>query len=123
MKSQTELKDEITTGKLKYGALGLVCGAVITMIIGFSWGGWTTSLTTERMSGEAVLASHAAICVAQFMKEPNHGEELKKFEKLSDWDKAEFIQKGGWATMPGGEKADITACRACADGLKLLIKK
>jgi hypothetical protein len=123
MKSQTELKDEITKAKLKYGFLGLVCGAIITMIIGFSWGGWTTSLTTKRMSGEAVLASYAAICVAQFMKEPNHGERLKEFEKLSDWDKAEFIKKGGWATMPGGEKADITACRACADGLKLLIKK
>jgi hypothetical protein len=29
------------------------------------------------MSEEAVLASQAAICVAQFMKEPNHEEKLK----------------------------------------------
>ena len=35
-----------TEGKLKYGGLGLVCGAVIAMIIGFAWGGWTTSDTT-----------------------------------------------------------------------------
>ena len=31
------------------------------------------------MSEEAVLASRAAICVAQFIKEPNHKEKLKEF--------------------------------------------
>jgi len=123
MKSQTELREEIAKAKLKYGCFGLVCGAVIAMIIGFAWGGWTTTGTTQRMTKEAVLASQAAICVAQFMKEPNHGEKLKEFEKLGSWQKVEFIEKGGWAVMPGGEKADAYACRACADGLELLIKK
>ena len=118
MKSQTEL-----IARLKYGVLGLVCGAVIVMIMGFVWGGWTTTGTTQRMTKEAVLASQAAICVAQFMKEPNHGEKLKEFEKLSGWEKVQFVEKGGWATMPGGEKADVFACRACVDGLALLIKK
>ncbi len=28
-----------TEGKIKYGVLGLVVGAVIAMIIGFAWGG------------------------------------------------------------------------------------
>ena len=123
MKSQTELREEIGKAKLKYGVLGLVCGAVIVMIMGFVWGGWTTTGTTQRMTKEAVLASQAAICVAQFMKEPNHGEKLKEFEKLSGWEKVQFVEKGGWAMMPGGEKADVYACRACADGLELLIKK
>ena len=123
MKSQTELKGDIAKAKLKYGGLGLVFGAVIAMIIGFSWGGWTTSKTTERISGEAVLANQAAICVAQFMEEPKHGEKLKEFGKLGDWEKVDFIEKGGWARMPGGEKADRAACRACAGGLKLLVKK
>jgi predicted negative regulator of RcsB-dependent stress response len=123
MKSQTELRDETFKEKLKYGGLGLVCGAVIAMIIGFAWGGWTTTGTTKRMTKEAVLASQAAICVAQFMKEPNQGEKLKEFEKLNSAEKVNFIEKGDWATMPGGEKADLYACRACADGLELLIKK
>jgi hypothetical protein len=34
-----------TAGKVKYGVWGLIVGAVITMIIGFAWGGWTTSGT------------------------------------------------------------------------------
>jgi hypothetical protein len=116
MKAETE-------GKIKYGVWGLICGAVIAMIIGFAWGGWKTGGTTKTMTEEAVLASQAAICVAQFMKEPNHEEKLKEFEKISHWDRDEFIEKGGWDKMPGQKEADHGVARACVDGLELLIKK
>ena len=36
-----------TTAKIKYGVWGLICGAVIAMIVGFAWGGWTTSSTSQ----------------------------------------------------------------------------
>ena len=72
-----------TAAKIKYGVWGLICGAVIAMIIGFAWGGWTTSATTQTMTKEAVLASQAAICVAQFMKQPNHEAKLKDLEAVS----------------------------------------
>ena len=65
-----------TAAKIKYGVWGLVCGAVITTIVGFAWGGGTTFGTTQTMTKEAVLASQAAICVAQFMKQPNPEEKL-----------------------------------------------
>ena len=109
--------------KIKYGVWGLICGAVIAMIIGFAWGGWTTSPTTRKISEEAVLASQAAICVAQFMKQPNHEEKLKELAELSTWKRPEFIEKEGWDKMPGQEKADYSVSRACADGLELLIKE
>ena len=112
-----------TAGKIKYGVWSLIVGAVIAMIIGFTWGGWTTAATTQKMSEEAVLASHAAICVAQFMKEPNHKEKLKELSEVSSYQRADFIEKGGWDKMPGQEKADYGVSRACADGLELLIKK
>jgi predicted negative regulator of RcsB-dependent stress response len=66
-----------SAAKMKYVVWGLICGAVIAMIIGFAWGGWTTSGTTQTKTQEAVLASQAAICVAQFMKQPNQEEKLK----------------------------------------------
>ena len=112
-----------TEGKVKYGVWGLIVGAVIAMIIGFAWGGWSTTKTTQTMSEEAVLASQAAICVAQFMKEPNHKEKLKELRELDSWKRGEFIEKGGWDIMPGQEKAGYFVARACADGLDLLIKK
>jgi hypothetical protein len=112
-----------TAAKMKYGIWGLICGAVIAMIIGFAWGGWTTFRTTQTMTKEAVLASQAAICVAQFMKQPNHEAKLKELEEVSSWQRAEVIEKGGWDKMPGQEKADYAVARACADGLELLFKK
>ena len=112
-----------TAGKMKYGVWGLVCGAVIVMIIGFAWGGWKTASTSRTMTEEAVLASQAAICVAQFIKDPNYEEKLKEIGKLDSWKRAEFIEKGGWDKMPGQEKADYLVSRACADGLEYLIKK
>ncbi len=93
------------------------------MIIGFAWGGWTTSSTAQGMSEKAVVASQAAICVAQFVKQPNHEEKLKALGEVGSWQRAEVIEKGGWDKMPGQEKAGLAVARACADGLELLIKK
>jgi hypothetical protein len=115
--------DPVTAGKVKYGMWGLICGAVIVMIIGFAWGGWTTERTTQRMGEEAVVAARAAICVAQFMKEPNHEEKLQELGKLISYQRGPFIEKGGWDKMPGEEKAGPMVARACADGLDVLMKK
>jgi hypothetical protein len=112
-----------TEKKTKVGVLGLICGAVITMIIGFGWGGWTTAGTTQKRTDDAILASQAAICVAQFMKEPNHEEKLKELGAIDAWKRYEFIEKGGWDKMPGQEKAGVSVARACADGIEVLMKK
>ena len=111
-----------TAGKIKYGVWSLFIGAVIAMIIGFGWGGWTTAATTQKMSEEAVLASQAAICVAQFVKQPNHEEKLKELETVGSWDRGSFIEKGGWDKMPGQKEASYGVSRACVNGLELLIK-
>ena len=110
-------------GKIKYGIWGLIGGAIIVMIVGFAWGGWSTAGTTQKISREAVLASQAAVCVAQFIAQPNHEEKLKELAELSSWKRAEFIEKGGWDKMPGQKDADYNISRACADGLELLAKK
>src|SRR4030042_3756102 len=112
-----------TKGKVTFGVWGLIIGAVIVMIIGFAWGGWITGGTAQKMTDEAVLASQAAICVAQFMKQPNHQEKLKELEKVESWKRSEFIEKGGWDKMPGQEKAGSYVAQACAKGLEVLISK
>jgi hypothetical protein len=113
----------VTAGKVKYGVWGLIGGAVIAMILGFAWGGWTTARTTQRMGEEAVLAARAAICVAQFMKDPNAQEHLQAVGKLSSYQRSTFIEKGGWDKMPGEATAGWGVARACADGLEVLLKQ
>lgn len=112
-----------TTAKIKYGIWGLIGGAVIAMILGFMWGGWTTASSAHAMTQKAVVASQAAICVAQFVKQPNHEKKLKEFDEVNSWSRAGFIEKGGWDKMPGQDKASPEVARACAEGLELLVKK
>jgi hypothetical protein len=112
-----------TKGKVTFGVWGLIIGAVIVMIIGFAWGGWLTGGTAQKMTDEAVLASQAAICVAQFIKQPNHEEKLKELGKIDSWKRSDFIEKGGWDKMPGQEKAGSQVSQACAKGLEVLMSK
>jgi hypothetical protein len=92
------------------------------MTVGFGWGGWTTSSTTQKMSEEAVAASRAAICVAQFMNSPNHATKIKEFQGAESYSRSELIEKGGWDRMPGQEKAAWGVSTACVAGLEARIK-
>ena len=108
---------------MKYGSWGLVIGAVIAMIIGFAWGGWSTASATQEMTENAILESRTAICVAQFMTDSDNANNLVEFEKIDSWKRYQLVEKGGWNKMPGQEEASSGVARACADGIELLIKK
>ena len=69
------------------------------------------------------FVEQAAVCVAQFTKQPNYAQKLKEFEEASNWTRPEFIEKGGWDKMPGQDKASSDVARACAAGVELLVKK
>ena len=112
-----------SAAKIKYGVWGLIGGAVIAMVLGFVWGGWTTASTAQANTDKAVVASQAAICVAQFVKQPNHETKLKEFADVSTWTRPEYIEKGGWDRMPGQDTAGSSVARACADGLEQLVRK
>jgi len=111
-----------TEAKLTYGFWGFVGGAGIAMIVGFNWGGWTTSSTTQKMNQEAVLASRAEICVAQFMNGPNHELNIKEFQGTDSYKRSDLIEKGGWDKMPGQEKAVYGVSSACVTGVEALVK-
>ena len=119
---RAELKMKVT-----FGVWGFIIGVIIAMIIGFTWGGWTTSGTTQQMTQEAVLASQvasqAAICVAQFIKDPKYNERLQELQKVDFYDRRKYIEKGGWNKMPGQKETTSGVAEACAEGLIALIKK
>jgi hypothetical protein len=101
---------------------GAAAGAAIAMIVGFNWGGWTLGSTAEKVAKEqaelAVVAALGPICVDQFRQAANASANLTELNKISyAWDRGKFIEKGGWAIMPGGEQADATVAKACAETL------
>jgi len=111
------------TAIVKNGSWGVVIGAVVAMVIGFTWGGWVTANTADKMSDEAVLASHSAICVAQFMMAPDYEAQLKVFKDTESWKRREVIEKGGYDKMPGEENARGYVSNACVDGIEVVLEK
>jgi hypothetical protein len=110
-----------TAGQLKYGGWGVAVGAVVAMLLGFTWGGWVTANTASKMSNEAVLAHRSTICVAQFMEAPDHVAQLKAFGAVESWKRREFVENGGWDKMPGEETARGFVSGSCANGIEALL--
>ncbi len=108
-----------TKGKIKVGFWGLIGGAIIAMIVGFNWGGWTTSGTTQKMIEEATLKSQVAICVAQTMGAPK--DKMVELQKLQSYERSDYIAKGGWDKMPGQKEAGSGVSQGCAEGLQPLL--
>jgi len=106
---------------LKPAAWGVVGGAAGSMIIGFSWLGWTLGSTAERMAVErtnaAVVAALTPSCVARFMRQPGAVAKLGEFQKIDSWKQREFIEAGGWATPQGEKTPNSGVAEACAEEL------
>ena len=99
-------------------AWGLVIGAVVTMVIGFGWGGWTTSSTADRVATEraanAVTAALVPICVEKAKVDPARTKKLVALKALSSsYAQRDAVADGGWATFAGGE-ANSNVADACA---------
>src|SRR5436309_6763173 len=105
----------------KPAAWGAVVGAVGTMIIGFSWLGWTLGSTAERMAVErtnsAVIVALTPSCVARFMQQPSAAAKLAEFQKIDSWRQREIIEAGGWATPRGDKTPNSRVADACAEEL------
>ncbi len=103
-----------------------VGSVVLTMIIGFAWGGWVTGGTAqkmaEKMAEDAVVKRLAPICVVQFKQAPGKDQKLQELVKTDSWQRSEYVEKQGWATMPGEEKPDSNVASECTRLLMLIGK-
>ena len=107
--------------KIKPALWGAAGGALALTIIGFSLMGWTLGSTAERMAAaradSAVVAALTPICVDRFQQQNNSAAKLVEFKKAASWDQRSLIEKGGWAAMPGTDRADSAVVSACAEKL------
>ena len=109
--------DELQPSKtmLVWACVGSIAA---TLIVGFTWGGWVTGGTARGMAGTAgdeargELAS--VICVENFRAAPDAAAQLVALKGLSgSYQQRQFVEKGGWAVMPGKESPDRRAVDLC----------
>jgi hypothetical protein len=105
---------------------GIVVGVIVLLIVIFSAGWVVTSGSAqekaEEMAEKAVVDHLAPICVEQFQQDPNKEERLKELKEKSSWERDGYVEKSGWATMPGAESPARGVADECA-GLLMELKQ
>ncbi|WP_412049626.1 MULTISPECIES: hypothetical protein [unclassified Hoeflea] len=106
----------------KPALLGAAAGAVVLAIVGFSsYGGWVTGGTAQEMADKAGndvgTQIVSALCVKKFVAAPGASMQLAKLKEAKSWDRDNFIEDGGWATIDGVEDGIDGVADACADQL------
>ncbi len=103
-----------------YGALG---GAIAVSIIGFTWGGWTTSGSAQTMAqnlaAEEVTLAMVPVCLDISAADPERTEKLASLQDLSRFARRNAMMETGWATRPGSDAPDRDLADACLTGLEL----
>ena len=97
---------------------GIAIGAVALLIVIF-WTGWVvTSNKAEsqgkQMASAAVVEALAPICVEQFTQDPNKAERLEALKEKSSYQRDDYVEEIGWATMPAAESPVRGVADACA---------
>ncbi len=98
---------------------GAVGGGIVLAIIGFAWAGWVTGGSAQKMAEElaqnTVVARLAPICVEQFNQDSAKDQKLTALKETDSWKRNDYVEKQGWATMPGEKNADSKVAVKCAE--------
>ncbi len=97
---------------------GIVIGAIVMVIVMF-WTGWAVTsgaaaANSEEMAKEAVVENLGPICVEQYLQDPNKLERFAELKKKSSYQRDDYVNEIGWATMPGAESPVRGVADACA---------
>jgi hypothetical protein len=92
---------------------------VVALVVGFTWGGWVTGGTARDMAETAGDESRyelaSVICVEKFLAAPDAQAQLTELKAIdSSYRQRQFIEEGGWATMPSKDKAARQTAELCA---------
>jgi hypothetical protein len=95
---------------------GATVGAVATMVVGFTWGGWSLGSTADKMAKErsdlAVVAALAPVCADKFRALPDAEAKTVALSKAESWKRGEEFPKE-FVTLPGETYRSSALVNAC----------
>ena len=96
---------------------GAAIGAVATIVVGFSWGGWSLGSTADRMAKErsdvAVVAALGPVCADKFRALPDAAAKTIALSKSDAWKRGEEFPKE-FVTLPGETYPSSALVSACS---------
>jgi hypothetical protein len=96
---------------------GAGVGAVALAVIGFNWGGWTTTGGAEalakKQSMTAVTAALLPYCLERSAGDPNAIAVMAELAAASNFGRKAVVEKAGWATPLGMDKPNSDLAQAC----------
>ncbi|WP_135502140.1 hypothetical protein [Roseovarius aestuariivivens] len=97
-----------------WGAIG---GAIVAIVIGFSWGGWVTGGKASQMqtssAESAIVQAFTPLCVVKAEQEP---EQIALLKEESSYQRDEFVIEAGWVNNVS-EKYRSEVADACGDSI------
>ena len=95
---------------------GAAAGAVVTMFVGFYWGGWSLGSTADKMAKErselAVVAALAPVCADKFRALPDAEAKQVALSKVDSWKRRDEFPKE-FVTPPGASYPSSALVDAC----------
>jgi hypothetical protein len=111
-----ELPSILQGESLKRLLQGAVVGAVVTMFVGFFWGGWSLGSTADKMANArselAVVAALAPICADKFRALPDAEARKVALSKVDSWKRPDEFPKD-LVTLPGQSYPSSSLADAC----------
>jgi len=104
---------------------GAAVGAIATIIIGFSWGGWMLGSTAKKLASDetrsAIVTVAAPACAEHFANKAND-EKWAEYQKVDTWRRDTYLKDAGYATMTGLAN-DYSTSSAIADACVKALNK
>jgi hypothetical protein len=97
-------------------------GAAATMIVGFSYMGWSTAGSTNRIATErasaAVVSALVPFCMAKAQHDVDPAKLAKFKSETSSYSRSDLVRSSGWATLPGMTAPDYALAQVCSERLQ-----
>ncbi len=107
----------------KPGAYGAAGGAIVASVLGFTWGGWTTTGNAQdkaqAFATEKVTMAMVPVCLNASAADPERAAKLATLQDTSSFNRRKAMMDTGWATFPGSENPNRDLAVACIEGLEL----
>jgi hypothetical protein len=93
----------------------------VTMIVGFTLGGWVTGGTAKEMAADAADDARAELvasaCIERFSESTDFAKKLVTLKGTNSWERSDMLEEGGWVTLAGMKEPLDDAAEICANKL------